>query len=281
MNTIQPPQDCRSRGDCGIPLTERGARWQTASRLPQSRRLRLHICLSIVRRLTRLKIAVVAATAALRPDQIWFATSPPQDCRSRGDCGFTSKIFKSSSYTASRLPQSRRLRRRDNLFPDETTSRLKIAAVAATAAPRGRCSSRSPCSASRLPQSRRLRRSVKRCRWLVTRPPQDCRSRGDCGVTVAAGIVLSYVRLKIAAVAATAARLPSPPLTRRWPASRLPQSRRLRHDRCEELAIRHSRLKIAAVAATAAAKVKPHCSSSLTASRLPQSRRLRLWRWLK
>ncbi len=92
--THVPPHDCRSRGDCGRGASSQNGPQKTASRLPQSRRLRLEFF-----------------------------------CR---DCG--------ERHPASRLPQSRRLR------PDRCyrfmiiPTRLTIAAVAATAA----CSMRQP-----------------------------------------------------------------------------------------------------------------------------------------
>ena len=132
--------------------------------------------------------------------------------------------------TASRLPQSRRLR-----LCTFTSSELYY------------------LSASRLPQSRRLRLGRQIVVGFAAAPPQDCRSRGDCG-RLARGQVLGWrCRLKIAAVAATAAlglleggRVTGPP-----------QDCRSRGD-CGKWRTLHwsdqpHRLKIAAVAATAAA----------------------------
>jgi len=85
-------------------------------------------------------------------------------------------------------------------------ARLKIAAVAATAAA---ANGRSPAgcgSASRLPQSRRLRPQPGRRAVRLRRPPQDCRSRGDCGSSPGRAVCRRGNRLKIAAVAATAAK---------------------------------------------------------------------------
>ena len=108
-----PPHDCRSRGDCGGASSELSAtQTLTASRLPQSRRLRLD------------------AECSTR-----FGENPPQDCRSRGDCG---------------SPEAR--------FESGCNGRLKIAAVAATAAGMKVFDVSQPST-----------------------PPQDCRSRGDCG----------------------------------------------------------------------------------------------------
>ena len=226
-----PPQDCRSRGDCGrrhvpsyvpsiftasrLPQSRRLRQYwrrtvtalSAASRLPQSRRLRLRYC-AVTRRCrrTRLKIAAVAATAARCIDTV---------------------------------ARCRRIR-------------LKIAAVAATAAAR-LTAMHAPTrhAASRLPQSRRLRLTGHLATLRATDPPQDCRSRGDCGAAVSDLHSLHESRLKIAAVAATAAAAPGsdgtcdPPQDCRsrgdcgrglpamrhghLSASRLPQSRRLRH----------------------------------------------------
>ena len=223
--------------------------------MPQSRRLRPERC--------------------GRSDRI---TTPPHDCRSRGDCG---------------EPAFREI--------DFTGTRLTIAAVAATAAASIRIdffvhlpASRLPQSrrlrlegtrkplcrmptASRLPQSRRLRhqigmrstgrdgdpphdcRSRGDCGRLRrgafssgNEPPHDCRSRGDCGCHVLRPLQQCVLRLTIAAVAATAAPK-SGMISTGWPAaSRLPQSRRLRlFAVASSPAITH-RLTIAAVAATAA-----------------------------
>jgi len=109
-------------------------------------------------------------------------------------------------------------------------NRLKIAAVAATAASNMSYPNASPIAASRLPQSRRLRPNTGYVAAHTSlTPPQDCRSRGDCGSLETNAASFSEIRLKIAAVAATAA--------------------------CGTLiqkTARLGRLKIAAVAATAA-----------------------------
>ena len=86
-----------------------------------------------------------------------------------------------------------------------------------------------PPTASRLPQSRRLRPATISGSKRPWTPPQDCRSRGDCGKVADMNIDLDQFRLKIAAVAATAAR-----------------------QRFGQLREANDRLKIAAVAATAA-----------------------------
>jgi len=62
-----------------------------------------------------------------------------------------------------------------------------------------------PATASRLPQSRRLRQQPIFSFLQKLQPPQDCRSRGDCGPRAVLGFAASTFRLKIAAVAATAA----------------------------------------------------------------------------
>ncbi len=82
---------------------------------------------------------------------------------------------------ASRFPQSRRLRLGTFDVHSCAISRLKIPAVAATAAERS---------------------SIRRQRW---NPPQDSRSRGDCGLMSKVGEQVWLLRLKIPAVAATAA----------------------------------------------------------------------------
>ena len=183
----------------------------TASRLPQSRRLRLNFVVSgYVNDSCRLKIAAVAATAASNQ-----AVScrhgeclPPQDCRSRGDCGHNQQT---ESPWKEKPPQDCRSRGDCGSWPPTVDSRRLRAA-------------------SRLPQSRRLRH-IHRLRFVCPdiRPPQDCRSRGDCGVAPLHHVHRPASRLKIAAVAATAAidandYAGGPPST----ASRLPQSRRLR-----------------------------------------------------
>ena len=183
-----PPQDCRSRGDCGSLVSESVAEHtKAASRLPQSRRLRPsspeavykpRCCaasrLPQSRRLRpvqaptplpmaddRLKIAAVAATAATMRarslDSSQAASRLPQSRRLRP--GLV-RCDPAKLRTASRLPQSRRLRPRSPV--PELTANLP---------------------ASRLPQSRRLRRP----KWPAPLangflPPQDCRSRGDCGI---------------------------------------------------------------------------------------------------
>ena len=155
----EPPQDCRSRGDCG-DKAERKAIWK--------------IC--------RLKIAAVAATAAQNPSLWELMFSPPQDCRSRGDCGTRlagrretpGGRLKIAAVAATAASRSRRKKMR-------VRSRLKIAAVAATAASSTTRKNLAARSASRLPQSRRLRQLGFHVLVRRLNPPQDCRSRGDCG----------------------------------------------------------------------------------------------------
>ncbi len=226
----KPPHDCRSRGDCGgrrmgeahapdgrltiaavaataaiticagvtvvgcrltiaavaataaKEASSQNGREKTASRLPQSRRLRpIQIPeLNLLR--DRLTIAAVAATAANPLPNQQNPTTPasrlPQSRRLRL-CPGAEKLF--GGNTASRLPQSRRLRQQ----PNHTTMTNNL-------------------TASRLPQSRRLRLAAKgrgvgalhrltiaavaatAAIWPVGMgfrcgPPHDCRSRGDCG----------------------------------------------------------------------------------------------------
>ena len=181
-----PPQDCRSRGDCGGVLTcDASEPTATASRLPQSRRL--------------------------RPMLIVYDTnrySPPQDCRSRGDCGVrVDGMAESGQLPASRLPQSRRLRlvlRMSCNFAAKSASRLPQSRRLRP--PVAEVSFVICVAASRLPQSRRLRHARRALQVRNQVPPQDCRSRGDCGELIFSSSVCSLsCRLKIAAVAATAA----------------------------------------------------------------------------
>jgi len=154
-----PPQDCRSRGDCGV-------------------------------------------AAGINPPA---ALDPPQDCRSRGDCGEAVNKWKADSSSRLKIAAVAATAATDltglGYSPDH---RLKIAAVAATAGWSALISSTVIDAASRLPQSRRLRP-------MRTLPSSS-----------------ATTRLKIAAVAATAATRPSTPAASRGSASRLPQSRRLR-----------------------------------------------------
>ena len=162
----------------------------------------------------RLKIAAVAATAALSAMASSTIFSPPQDCRSRGDCGKKCKPIPESAHT-----------------------RLKIAAVAATAATVNTALGSGPCSASRLPQSRRLRRWLPSTSGRGFRPasrlPQSRRLRPHLTVNLQlrgcpasrlpqsrrlrhsseTSSGMSMRRLKIAAVAATAATAPQPSAT--------------------------------------------------------------------
>ncbi len=179
----------------------------TASRLPQSRRLR---------RLFRHK----ASTVFL----------PPHDCRSRGDCGFK------------HLCRGQRL----ETPPHDCRSRGDCGDwitqnYAKVDKPPHDCRSRGDCGDEFVKESTVLRF-----------PPHDCRSRGDCGLGLHPKTAGVNDRLTIAAVAATAATSPTanrdlpPPrltiaavaataavrlplgVTLKKPASRLPQSRRLR-----------------------------------------------------
>ena len=85
-------------------------------------------------------------------------------------------------------------------------------------------------AASRLPQSRRLRLvGLHGENRRTSNPPHDCRSRGDCGLYYQTShLSVGGARLTIAAVAATAARIGRRDIDVVSPASRLPQSRRLR-----------------------------------------------------
>ena len=108
-----PPHDCRSRGDCGPAFLRHPlAAVAPASRLPQSRRLRLN-------------------------GSRWrnWKSNPPHDCRSRGDCGVV-RAISSVNYSirltiaavaATAALSARRIRA-------QPITRLTIAAVAATAA---------------------------------------------------------------------------------------------------------------------------------------------------
>ena len=271
------PQSRRLRRSSGAPSL---ATFSSASRLPQSRRLRLpapstartptdcRLTIAAVAATAapavsdqrngtkaRLTIAAVAATAAFlqllaffsrraasrlpqsrRLRQLclkWLARclSPPHDCRSRGDCGIPWRVALAlQDDAASRLPQSRRLRRCAAWRTIGGFNRLTIAAVAATAA--GSRFIRSDCGG----------------------PPHDCRSRGDCGLIASFLVMGAGARLTIAAVAATAAWCLCAHFRKNFPASRLPQSRRLRPK-----------------------KRGRNSSNMSSASRLPQSRRLRLF----
>ena len=177
-----PPHDCRSRGDCGAAAAAEAERVGAASRLPQSRRLRLdamtrgpkfldppHDCRSR------------GDCGLLRVPGGCDVLHPPHDCRSRGDCGSICALWTDTWKTASRLPQSRRLRPTNNPQNNRRRRRLTIAAVAATAADAAMC-------------------DIDR-----SEPPHDCRSRGDCGQRPKTQKGNDNDRLTIAAVAATAA----------------------------------------------------------------------------
>ena len=316
-----PPQDCRSRGDCGKWGVTRIVPHNPASRLPQSRRLRLQMgmtrnmppkqpqdCRSrgdcgvkIIPKLEcrndRLKIAAVAATAAVenaapgatsstasrlpqsrrlrrKPcDYEKHGNSPPQDCRSRGDCGIACPPRVVGLSTASRLPQSRRLRP----MPSKSTWQHGY--------PPQDCRSRGDCGTGQQERSRVGEDPPQDCRsrgdcglkivvvgHVTATPPQDCRSRGDCGGQYLTMSFFWMIRLKIAAVAATAAAwAPTCKIATRS-ASRLPQSRRLRHQPASFPSTGVlNRLKIAAVAATAASAT----DTLLVASVPPQDCRSR------
>ncbi len=158
-NRQNPPHDCRSRGDCGgagdylrvrdfsrltiaaVAATAArstaisGLAPRSASRLPQSRRLRP-------------RGSPIASTSDF----------PPHDCRSRGDCGLEIglqlltrrcrlTIAAVAATAAWKLSEARK----------KIISRLTIAAVAATAAIFSPACPSERSAASRLPQSRRLR----------------------------------------------------------------------------------------------------------------------------
>ena len=204
---ITPPQDCRSRGDCGL------------------RKVR---------------------SADSRQE-------PPQDCRSRGDCG--SLKLETTGTTRHRLKiaaVAATAARFSILTRSSRSPRLKIAAVAATAATCKNVFKTRRITASRLPQSRRLRLQTNSGGKICFKPPQDCRSRGDCGWNPRFWDWGRENRLKIAAVAATAALPRKPARKHSASASRLPQSRRLRLYWLLHMPV-----------------------AGYPASRLPQSRRLR------
>jgi len=178
-----------------------------ASRLPQSRRLR------------------PPKSQSSKPN-----SQPPQDCRSRGDCGDCDYNLGILAFPP---PQDCRSRGdcgdRQCKTVEGNPARLKIAAVAATAATPSGSPLAAGFTASRLPQSRRLRRLNLASILTWTKPPQDCRSRGDCGIPPVhvephsfgppqdcrsrgdcgcphgLSPFMAFIRLKIAAVAATAA----------------------------------------------------------------------------
>jgi len=85
---VLPPQDCRSRGDCG----------------------RLNILISFVSALPPQDCRSRGDCGAAHFGLALRDSRPPQDCRSRGDCGETVVDQDARGYAASRLPQSRRLR---------------------------------------------------------------------------------------------------------------------------------------------------------------------------
>ena len=181
---MRPPQDCRSRGDCGSPWTcltcrikrrlkiaavaaTAAASWLlgwlsviSASRLPQSRRLRPHLALpDSMRGVPASRLPQSRRLRLLQTRADFGIEDPPQDCRSRGDCG-----------------------QRSGLQCRSTNS------------PPQDCRSRGDCGPN--------------CLGIASPsplPPQDCRSRGDCGSPRSSKTSNQTVRLKIAAVAATAA----------------------------------------------------------------------------
>ena len=106
----------------------------TASRPPESRRLRpeRRLLTRLFRRLTPPGIAATAAQAS----QSTNVTSlfPPHAPRSRGDCGLDLARRFLSCPSASRFPQSRRLRRIGRVSMKHLSGRLTLPGVAATAA---------------------------------------------------------------------------------------------------------------------------------------------------
>src|SRR5581483_6213064 len=154
----------------------------------------------------RLKIPAVAATAAVFLRQNAWVTNR----------------LKIPAVAATAAP-------RRSVVTQVVQARLKIPAVAATAATifcHRICVNTTP--ASRFPQSRRLRLNKKEIDFQKWLPPQDPRSRGDCALKSAELKLAFAARLKIPAVAATAAA------------------------DCGKHCNGHCRLKIPAVAATAA-----------------------------
>ena len=223
-----PPHDARSRGDCGhvsgwclmkrhfrltMPAVAAtaaflwatgSARQKAASRCPQSRRLRRR---------------------ALSPYQL--SACPPHDARSRGDCGSSLPTKFGVLLSASRCPQSRRLR----LKRRTATERGRV--------PPHDARSRGDCGLSREEWLRKLIRltmpavAATAARLEIAEsservPPHDARSRGDCGQTPDPIPMTNLRRLTMPAVAATAAHDILENFVSLLPASRCPQSRRLR-----------------------------------------------------
>ena len=150
-------------------------------------------------------IAAVAATAALNCASALSnpsaASRLPQSRRLRP----SPSRPETYTHAASRLPQSRRLRQNSKRWKTQRlVPRLKIAAVAATAAVvvRTRQANKRrlkiaavaataafllilPDTGGVPPQDCRSRgdcgKSTRKPRKRRTQPPQDCRSRGDCG----------------------------------------------------------------------------------------------------
>ena len=156
-------------------------------------------------------------------------------------------------------------------------ARLKIAAVAATAAVRVALSWKRTASRLKIAAVAATAAFFVFCGVKSLRaPPQDCRSRGDCGISSRRNIESDVRRLKIAAVAATAAMKRGKP--------RSTTGFRLKIAAVAATAAGGGiapatggilRLKIAAVAATAAGTTPTRPIGLKSASRLPQSRRLR------
>ena len=204
---MSPPQDCRSRGDCGAKET--GNFTYDKHRLKIAAVAATAACPLFANSFAppdRLKIAAVAATAATKCElrRNWISV-PPQDCRSRGDCGLFRLLVVGTQASRLKIAAVAATAAASTSFPSSRKCcRLKIAAVAATAAIELRPASfafnfRLKIAAVAATAALTSRRS--QCRL---RPPQDCRSRGDCG------------------------KSPRFPACRMRTASRLPQSRRLR-----------------------------------------------------
>jgi len=129
----------------------------------------------------RLKIAAVAATAAgvnAGNGIAGFAASRlPQSRRLRPEPSCAPWFCA----PASRLPQSRRLRLIIVNSSGFTRIRLKIAAVAATAAILGLTDSVKPDVRLKIAAVAATAACYMVYNELHPEPPQDCRSRGDCG----------------------------------------------------------------------------------------------------
>ncbi len=164
-----PPQDSRSRADCGKPGRLARGRLSAALKKPDVAALN-HVSWFMLASTLRLKIPAVAATAAgqsFAEDGHGFFATPTPEPRLK-------------------IPaRSRRLRLRSAKssisFNSRSLLRLKIHAVAATAA--------NPAPpASRLTEARLMIPAVAATGAIqvdefdkIRSPPQDSRSRGDCG----------------------------------------------------------------------------------------------------